>query len=238
MPPRLTFYAWLLAPIALLAYHFGPGQTYLQRDEAARQIALAQKAEQQEDWAGAVHAYALALNQIPKADTKLRSRVRLAHAKARMYAGEIVEAVGDLKTLLAEMPDEGGDGGAQDEVRATLGVAEYYTAWLMRLEGAASAEWTPEAETARQQFRLLSEDHLESDEATAKGYQEQLEAAVRLARLDLSELRGVPLPKFCEGCKNVSQKCRGQCESRTGKPGEKPKDARKAGTAERPRGGS
>jgi hypothetical protein len=238
MPPRLTFYAWLLVPVALLAYHFGPGQTNLQRDAAARQIAAAEKAEQHEDWAAAMQAYALALNQIPKQDAKRRNEVRLAHAKARMYSGEIVEATGDLKTLLAEMPGEDGDGAAQDEVRATLGVAEYYTGWLMRLEGATAAEWTPEVDTARQQFRLLSEDHLGSDEAGARGYQEQLEAAVRLARLDLSELRGVPLPKFCEGCKNVSQKCRGQCEAQGKKPAEKPKDARKAGTGERPRGGS
>ena len=44
MPPRLTLYAWLLAPVALLAYHFGPGQAHMQRDEAARQIVVAEQA--------------------------------------------------------------------------------------------------------------------------------------------------------------------------------------------------
>jgi hypothetical protein len=57
--------------------------------------------------------------------------------------------------------------------------------------------------------------------------------------MDLSELQGMPLPKNCQGCKNVSQKCRSQREGQCKKPAEgKPKDARGASTGQRPRGGS
>src|SRR5947209_1872861 len=52
MPPKLTLYAWLLLPVALIAYHFGPGQAHLLRDEAARQLAAAVQAEKQENWKG------------------------------------------------------------------------------------------------------------------------------------------------------------------------------------------
>ena len=109
----------------------------------------------------------------------------------------------------------------------------------MRLEGASTDEWTVQAENARQHFRLLAEEKLKTDAGAAKPHQEDLEATIRLARMDLSELQGLPLPTFCKGCKNVSQKCRGQCESKSQKPAEKEqKDARGAGNGQRPRGGS
>src|SRR3954452_19348387 len=167
MPPKLTLYAWLLVPVALLAYHFGPGQAHLLRDEAARQLTLAVQAEKQENWKGAMEAYASALAKIPASDIQRRNQVRLAHAKVRMYSGEIVEAIGDLKGLLAEMPPGHTEGGLEDEIRATLGSAEYYTAWLMRLEGAPANEWTPEVENARQHYLFLSEDQLQAGLASA-----------------------------------------------------------------------
>jgi hypothetical protein len=55
--------------------------------------------------------------------------------------------------------------------------------------------------------------------------------------MDLSELQGLPLPKKCQGCKNCSQKCRSQKESRCKNPGDKKEeDARKAGVGKRPEG--
>jgi hypothetical protein len=71
----------------------------------------------------------------------------------------------------------------------------------MRLEGASTDEWTVEVENARQHFRLLAEENLPHGKEAARPYQENLEATVRLARMDLSELQGLPLPKFCEGAR-------------------------------------
>ena len=235
MPPKLTLYAWLLIPVAVLAYHFGPGQAYLHRETAARQLAAAAQAEKQENWQAAMNAYSAALAAIPETDLKQRTQVRLARAKARMYSGEIVEAIDDMKALLAEMPAGRSEAALEDEIRATLGTAEYYTAWLMRLEGASAAEWTPQIESARQHFRYLAENQLAAGSSAAEQEQEFLEAAIRLERADLSELRGLPLPKFCASCKGVCEKCRSKSH---GKPSEKPHDSRGAGSGERSRGGS
>jgi hypothetical protein len=238
MKRKLFLYAWLLAPVALLAYHYGPGQAGLARDAAAEKIALAGQLEQKEDWREAVAAYDEALARLPAVDSTTRWQLRLARSKARMYSGELPEAISDMEGQLAEMEKGQAPARSAQEVRGALGMAQYYAGWLMRLEGAQSAEWNIQVENARQHFRLLAEDNLASDPATAKVHQENLESAIRLARMDLSELQGMPLPKFCQGCKNVSQKCRCQSESKGKKPAEKPKDARGAGSGERPRGGS
>jgi hypothetical protein len=238
MKRKLFLYAWLLAPVALLAYHYGPGQAGLARDAAADKIELARQLEQKEDWREAVTAYDEALARLPAADSKTRGQLRLARSKARMYAGELPEAIADMEGQLAEMEKSQAPARSAQEVRAALGMAQYYAGWLMRLEGASTAEWNVQVENARQHFRLLAEENLTSDPAAAKVHQENLESAIRLARMDLSELQGMPLPKFCKGCKNVSQKCRCQSESKGKKPAEKPKDARGAGSGERPRGGS
>ena len=240
MRTKLLLYVWLLTPVALLAYHYGPGQSGLARDAAAEHIALAQSLEVKEDWTAAKAAYGEALAKLPASDNVTRWQLRLAQAKARMRSGELPESITDFENLLADVEKSGGAPSQLEEVRSNLGMAQYYAGWLMRLEGAKTEEWTIQVESARQQFRLLAEEKLSADPAGAKAHQENLEATIRLARMDLSELQGLPLPKFCQGCKNVSQKCRSQCECKGKKPAEKeePKDARGAGAGERPRGGS
>lgn len=238
MKTKLFLYAWLLAPVALLAYHYGPGQTGLARDAAAKKISAAQQFVQSENWPEAIAAYDEAIAQLPASDTATRWQLRLAKSKARMYSGELPEAIEDMEGQLAEMEQANGPTGSIREVRSTLGTAQYYAGWLMRLEGASKDEWTVQVDNARQHFRLLAEETLAKDPAAAKGHQENLESTIRLARMDLSELQGLPLPKFCQGCKNVSQKCRCQSQSKGKKPAEKPNDARGSGDYERPTGGS
>ncbi len=238
MRKKILLCCWLVTPVILFAYHYGPGQAGLARDFAAQQIALAADLEQREDWTGALAAYSDALAKLPSADRESRWKVRLAQGKARMHVGELPEAINDLEGLLAEMEKGGTPTKEADEVRTNLATGQYYAGWLMRLEGASTEEWTVQTDNARQHFRLLAEAKLASDAPAAKGHQEDLEATIRLARMDLSELQGMPLPKMCQGCKNVSQKCRGQCQSKAKKPAEKPKDGRGAGSGERPNGGS
>jgi hypothetical protein len=77
----------------------------------------------------------------------------------------------------------------------------------MRLEGAPRQQWEPEIEGSRQLYRLLAEKTLEQgDTQAASQHQKDLEAAIRLARLDLSQLQALPLPSQCKGC------CAGQCQ--------------------------
>jgi hypothetical protein len=67
--------------------------------------------------------------------------------------------------------------------------------WLMRLEGKSRQDWEPVIEAARQSYRLLAEQSGAGDdgEAHARDLQD-LESAVLLARMDLTELQGLPLP--------------------------------------------
>jgi len=163
--------------------------------------------------------------------------MRLAQARTRMWTGDLPEAITDLENLLAEAQRGGADKEFQSELRSTLAGGQYYEGWLMRLEGAAADEWLQPVEAARQNFRLLAENT--SDTKLAGGYKKNLEATIRLERMDLSELQGQPLPKKCSGCKNVSQKCRCQSQSKCENKGEKEKkDARGAGFNDVPKGGS
>ena len=43
------------------------------------------------------------------------------------------------------------------DARGALANAQYYTTWLMRLEGLPREEWQPEIEASRQNYKLLAE---------------------------------------------------------------------------------
>lgn len=238
MRKTLLIIGWLIVPVVLLAYHFGPGQARLAQDQAASLISEAREFEASDQWAEAVEAWADALALTPEDKVEARLRLKLAHAHARMYIGELPEAMEQMDQLLTTAKETGADASLEREIRGSLASAQYYAAWLMRLESAPTEEWLVQAENARQHFRLLAEQT--AGTAAAEGHEKNLEATIRLERMDLSELQGLPLPKCCSGCKNVSQKCRGQCQSKAKKKGEpkKKKDARGAGFNDIPKGGS
>jgi len=238
MRKKILITVWLLIPIVLLAYHYGPGQKGLAKDRVAAKIEAAQLAEKKEDWRAAMAAYADALAALPADQTATRFKLQLAQAKARIYTGELPEAMMDMEGLLADMLKADANAGQIREVRGNLATAQYYAGWLMRLEGATADEWTVEVEQARQNFRLLAEEtQKEGNQTAALDYQKNLESTIRLARMDLAELQSLPLPKQCQGCKNCSQKCRKQRESKCNNPSPKEKeDARKAGAGKRPEG--
>jgi hypothetical protein len=244
---KLLAVLWLLIPVGLIAYHYGPGQVKLQRDRAARQLSFAREAEQRDDWRAAFEAYGRALHELPDGDKDARLLTRLSQAKTRMYFGELPEAMEDVENLLADASSETANRALQDQIRSTAGSMHYYVAWAMRLEGAETAEWTEQTEAARQHFRMLSENSIaRGDAKSAVEHEKNLEATIRLARMDLSELKGLPLPKECNGNGNCAGKCRKQKESRSKVP-KKGNDARQeiskdkqkgAGTNDRPEGGS
>jgi hypothetical protein len=238
MRKKLLFGVWLLIPVVVLAFHYGPGQKKLAAEKVAEKIKEARLAEAADDWKAAVAAYADAISILPSDYQAQRNQLQLAHARARMFSGELPEAIVEMDGLLSDLLKDKAAAGAIREVRATLASAEYYAGWLMRLEGATAEEWMAETEQARQHFRLLAEE-TSKDKSVSEGYQKNLEATIRLERMDLSELQGLPLPKQCQGCKNCSQKCRSQRASKCKNPGEQEKkDARGAGVGKRPPGGS
>lgn len=192
----LLLVGWLMVPIAALAYHYGPGQERSRLDEVARLLAVGEKNVASEAWDEAAQAYDDALKLLPPDRVAETRRVRLERDKALMLCRKLPEAHQDLKGLVEEMEaDAKADGKVLAGARSALANSQYYMTWLMRLEGASKDAWEPEIEAARQMYRLLAEQsEAKGDDDAAAKHRQDLESAVRLARLDLSELQGLPLP--------------------------------------------
>jgi hypothetical protein len=235
MKKNLLIFLWVLAPVALLAYHYGPGQAGIAREEAKASIQAAMDFKDKEQWPQAIDAYNEALAALPQNETAKRHQLQLARANARIYVGELPEAMLEMEYLLDETV-KGSDNDLQNKVRSSLASAQYYTGWLMRLELAEKKEWMEPLEKARQNFRLLAEQTDKTNAKASEDHQKNLEAVVRLARMDLSEVQALPLPKKCQGCKNVCSKCRGQKKSNKPKNMKKTEDARGASVGKRPDG--
>jgi len=100
----------------------------------------------------------------------------------------------ELRALVQELEAEPSpDAALLFDARRTWANSEYYMTWLARLEGVPETEWEPRIEAARQVYKLLAGDGAASAE-TKRGVEEDLESAIRLARMDLGELTGLPLP--------------------------------------------
>ena len=127
---------WLLIPVILIVLYYGPGQKFLARDRAADLMAKAHKAEAEKDWVGAVEAYQAVMNEVPEKEKNTRWNIRLAHSRVRMFSGDLPEAMAELDDMLGDLRRDEAPRDLQRQVRSTLGMAQYYAGWLMRLEGA------------------------------------------------------------------------------------------------------
>lgn len=221
MKSKLAWMVWALVPVAVGALHLGPGQCLMKRDQAGADVRAAGLALAEQDWSTAAAKYADARELLPETAEAERLKLAIAEAKARVEAGDFLEAAKQFEEMIAKQeaaasPDEA----VLTELRSELGEVAYYTAWVMRVEGAGTDEWKPETEKARQQFRLLSETS--TDEADAESFKKNLEATIRLEQMDLNELLALPLPKnCCCNCKGLCDKKRKQRMSQCKKPGEK-----------------
>jgi tetratricopeptide (TPR) repeat protein len=193
----LLLVVWMLIPVGVVAYHLGPGQKDLKRDQAAQIIADAEQFASEEDWENAQKLFKVALEKLPDDALDVQRRVRLELAKCQMENKQLSQANEELKVLVNELVD------ARDEIdsqlladsRTALANSQYYLSWLMRLEGLPREKWEPEITVSQQLFRLLAEQAEEQHAVdVALDRKKDLEAAVKLARMDLGELQGLPLP--------------------------------------------
>jgi hypothetical protein len=193
----LLLTGWLLIPVIGAAWYYGPGQECMRLDRLADTLAKADAAAAAEQWEKADDLYDEALRNLPPERVAEVRRVRLERAKARMLAHKLPDAHQDLKELVQELTSEASpDQKLLAESRSALANAQYYVTWLMRLEGYPREDWEPEIEAARQNFSLLAEQaEAKGDTAAAKKNEEDLESAIRLARMDLPDLQGIPLPE-------------------------------------------
>ena len=193
---KIILVVWLLLPAVALAYHFGPGQKSLERDEAHRLLLEADQFVSIKNWNQAVLRYEAALEALPEDSVEENRWVRLEMAKAQMLSKQLPEAHKSLALLVEELKeDESSDGELLADARSAHANSQYYMTWLMRLEGQPEDVWRPEIDAAEQTYRLLAQQHVDDgQEAKAETCKQDLEAAIKLARMDLSDLQGLPLP--------------------------------------------
>jgi hypothetical protein len=221
---------WLLVPVGFGAYHYGPGQEKLRIDDVSQVLAEADHQASVDDWAGAAKLYEDAIGNLPADHLAEVRRIRLERDKAWMNAKKLPEANADLTALVAELQsDPKADPKVLTGARQAMANAQYYTTWLMKLEGLGRDEWEPQIESARQLYRLLAEQADNKDDAASS--REDLESTIRLARMEPGDLQGWSIPKQCQNCKS------GQCKKPGIKPGKQPKkDSRGAGSGLPPDG--
>ena len=187
---------WLIVPVGALAYHFGPGQAKLQLDSVASLLDSARADVASERWGDAQATFEQALGRTPEDQTQLRRELRLEICKAQMMNRQLPSAHESLLSLMEEADaDPKTPKIYSQQVRSALASSQYYMTWLLRLEGQPRERWEPEIEAARQNYTLLAEQAAESGDAgQLKIHKEDIESAVRLARMDIGELQGLPLP--------------------------------------------
>ena len=131
---------WLLLPVGAWAYHEGPGQDRVALEAADAVLVAAHQAADEGDWAKAVREYEAALNSLPKDadayDKRVAQRLQIELNKARMLNSKLPDAREDLETLVEQMQgDADTDPVLLADAREALARSQYYTTWLMRLEG-------------------------------------------------------------------------------------------------------
>jgi hypothetical protein len=193
---KILLLVWLMLPVLVGAYHYGPGQQRLLLDDVSTILVEADERAAAEDWPAAVKKYEEALALLPAERVHEAQRIRLERAKAQMFDKKLPEAHQDLTSLVDELKQsKNADEKLLFEARSALSNSQYYMTWLMRLEGQPRERWEREIEASRQTYRLLAEQSESSGDAeAAKKNREDLESAIRLARMDLGELQGLPLP--------------------------------------------
>jgi hypothetical protein len=222
----------LAIPVVAIAVHFAFGREWMKRGDAATLAGDGDRASAGGDWEPAAASYTAALATMTGESPRESSAVQVALGRSLVMSGQIIEGQERLQKTIDDLDAAGEMSSATaTAARAELAAAHYYAAWIMRLEGATAEEWKPEAERARQIYRLLAETHPAGGDSPS-GFQQNLEATIRLQQMDLSELLARPLPKNCPCCKqSLSQRKRKQCASRCASSGDgqgqpRPQDAR------------
>jgi hypothetical protein len=215
---QLIGVACVVVLVALVVWHNGPGQVLEQRgaaQEALDEAAVARAASRHSQAASLLHQALEALH--PDDDAETRFRIRLALGRALLASPEGLIAGSEVLHGLSEESRDREDlpQALKDDIRAASGEAAYFTAWRLRLAGAGRSEWLPEAQMARQQFRLLARDSEARNNPTAgRAYTEVLDQVIQLQLMGDEALAALPLPSNCGNCSSISTRRQEQRRSR------------------------
>jgi hypothetical protein len=155
---------WLLIPVVLVSYHFGPGQRELAWREAAALRAEAVKHEKNQHWEQAIAAYGQALSAVPtsgdnaSAATLARDQLRLAQLRAAFQLGKLDDTLTDTRQFVEHVEaTHGAQSQLAYDARDFLGRVHYQAMIALRLESAEKQVWMKQWELSRQNFRFLAE---------------------------------------------------------------------------------
>jgi hypothetical protein len=142
-------------------------------------------------------AYGEALELLPQGSSAEARRLRLERAKAQMFVGKLPDARRDLPSSRRESPRSEARTRSSSTKRARRSrTPQYYSTWLLRLEGASREDWEPEIEAARQNYRLLAEQAARPGDAKlADATREDLESPCASRAWTSRDLRGCPCPR-------------------------------------------
>lgn len=192
----LLIIAWLFVGLGAVIYHYGPGQEKLELDRIDSVLDQARTNVSLEEYADAIPLFDKVMGQLPIEQQELAYRIQLEKAKAQMLSAKLPEARVSLENLLIEI--RGSENPSEEliaDTQTSLANSQYYRTWLMRREGLSEEVWGPEIESARQHYTQLHKKSLASgDVESSRKAAEDLESAIRLARMDLDDLQGLPLP--------------------------------------------
>ncbi len=196
MNRRKTLWAiWAVVPVLVAIWWFGPGQDLQARTRLSSIVDEARMCAESEEWKKAVELYQQALADVPVDDEEATLWLKLQTSHAEFMSGNTWAGI----TAMEEVMNEAGD--IQPELardaRARIAAAQYFATWKLRLEGAKPEIWKPEAEKARQHFRLLAEEAEKNNLASAAELKKNVESVIWLERMDLAELKALPLPGGC-----------------------------------------
>jgi len=192
---KVFIFIWLCVPLLALAYHFGPGKELLSRDLLQDEIDAAYAHVEREEYADAVDALEALLQKLGSGDEALRLKVRLQLAQTRMFNSQLPQAHQELEQLVAELEEKSeADPGIVKDARTALASSQFFMTYLMKLEELPREHWEPEIEAARQELKLQVKRAKAKGEATNQ-IEKDLEAVIRLARADISDLQGRAIPE-------------------------------------------
>jgi hypothetical protein len=192
---KIYLIIWLLIPLGVAAYHYGPGQKQLTKDRAQRVIDSAYANVKNEDYAAAVEQFSEALALLTDEEKLTSRRLRLELAKARMFNSELPKAREEIQTLIADLVADPSTHPDKEQLlrdtRSAFANSRYYMTYLMKLEALPREYWEPEIEAARQEYKLLTKQSTDEEKA---GFAKDLEATINLARADIDDLQGRAIP--------------------------------------------
>ncbi|MAW76783.1 MAG: hypothetical protein CMJ95_05245 [Planctomycetes bacterium] len=192
---KLLWTVWAVVPALLAIWWFGPGQDLQARTRVASTVEQAMTAADGEDWKLAAELFGQAIGEAPANSPESNRWLRLRASHSEFMSGNTWNGISGMEEVLSEIKDT--DPELARDARARIAAAQYFATWKLRLEGAKPEVWKPEAEKARQHFRLLAEDAEARGAKETEDLKKNVESVIWLERLDLAELQSLPLPGGC-----------------------------------------